>query len=82
MAAVASRHLSDHDAKVLSKVQHRAHRLDRAFNICCVKIGWGSIIGLIPAVGDVLDFSMAAMVIHQAGQVEGAWTRASAERCG
>jgi hypothetical protein len=71
MASMASNPFSKHDVKVLAKVQRRADRLDYAFNICGIKLGWGSIMGFIPAVGDLLDFFMAGTVIHQAGKVEG-----------
>lgn len=71
MTSVASRPLSDHDAKVLSKVECLARRLDHAFSICGVKLGWSSIVGFVPAVGDVLEFFMAWMVIYQSGKVEG-----------
>ncbi len=71
MASMASTPFSKHDAKVLAKVKRRAHRLDYAFNICGIKLGWGSIVGFIPALGDLLDFFMAGTVIHQAGKVEG-----------
>ena len=41
--------ISDHDGKVLNKVKRRAYRLDLAlFNLCGVRFGWGSLIGLIP----------------------------------
>lgn len=41
--------LSKHDAAILKSVRKRAYRLDRAVNLGCIKFGWGSIIGLIPA---------------------------------
>ncbi len=71
---MASNPFSEHDANVLDKVKRRAHRLDYAFNICGIRLGWGSIMGFIPAVGDLLDFFMAGTVIHQAGKVDGGLT--------
>lgn len=42
--------ISDHDAKVLTKVKRRAYRLDNSLCNCCgVKFGWGSVIALFPA---------------------------------
>ena len=63
--------ISAHDAKVLTKVKRRAYRLDNAINICGIKFGWSSIIGIIPAAGDFVDFFMAWMVINSAKKVEG-----------
>ena len=63
--------ISAHDAKVLTKVKRRAYRLDNAINICGIRFGWSSIIGLVPAAGDFVDFFMAWMVINSAKKVEG-----------
>ena len=42
--------ISEHDAKVLTKVKRRAYRLDNALCNCCgIQFGWGSVIGLFPA---------------------------------
>ena len=41
--------LSEHDAKILTQVKRRAYRLDYClFNLCGVRFGWGSVIGLVP----------------------------------
>lgn len=64
--------ISEHDGKVLTKVKRRAYRLDMGLFSCCgIKFGWGSIIGIIPGVGDVIDAFMAMMVLRTAQQVEG-----------
>jgi len=64
--------ISDHDAKVLTKVKRRAYRLDMSlFNCCGIRFGWSSVIGIIPAVGDVIDAFMAMMVLRTCQQVEG-----------
>lgn len=64
--------ISDHDGQVLTKVKRRAYRLDLAlFSICGVRFGWGSAIGLIPAVGDVLDALLAMLVLKSCRKVEG-----------
>ncbi|KAK7938012.1 uncharacterized protein PG986_014880 [Apiospora aurea] len=64
--------LSDHDAMVLTKVKRRAYRLDSSlFELCGIKFGWGSVIGLVPIFGDVVDAMLAMMVVRSAKQVEG-----------
>ncbi|UQC77979.1 PH domain-containing protein [Colletotrichum lupini] len=64
--------LSKQDGEVLTKVKRRAYRLDQSLFSCCgVKFGWGSVIGLVPAVGDVLDAFMAMMVFRTCSKVEG-----------
>ncbi|KAJ2906754.1 hypothetical protein MKZ38_010745 [Zalerion maritima] len=70
--------LSDHDSKVLTKVKRRAYKLDMSlFNCCGIRMGWSSVIGLVPAAGDVLDLLMALMVFKTCCQVEGlpAWIK-------
>lgn len=63
--------ISDHDGKVLTKVKRRAHRLDAGWSFLGIRVGWSSVIGIIPVVGDVLDAFMALMVIRTCQQVEG-----------
>ncbi|RYO89681.1 hypothetical protein DL766_007218 [Monosporascus sp. MC13-8B] len=64
--------ISEHDARVLTKMKRRAYRLDSGLGtICGTRVGWDSVIGLFPVVGDVLAFLLALMVIHTAKQVEG-----------
>lgn len=64
--------LSDHDAKVLTKVKRRAYALDSGLCNCCgLRLGWESVIGIIPVLGDILGFILALMVIRTAKQVEG-----------
>lgn len=64
--------LSDHDGRVLTKVKRRAYRLDMClFSLCGIRFGWGSVIGLVPAIGDILDAFMAMMVFRTCQQVEG-----------
>ncbi|KAI9853534.1 MAG: hypothetical protein M1830_006657 [Pleopsidium flavum] len=63
--------LSKNDAKVLTKVKRRAYKLDNSlFNFCGIRFGWSSVIGLVPAIGDVLDAFMAAMVIRSCQKVD------------
>lgn len=41
--------ISEHDAKVLTKVKRRAYRLDMSlFNCCGIRFGWSSVIGIVP----------------------------------
>ncbi|KAF8854661.1 hypothetical protein BDZ45DRAFT_676763 [Acephala macrosclerotiorum] len=64
--------ISEHDAKVLTKVKRRAYRLDMSlFNCCGIRFGWSSVIGIIPAIGDVIDAFIAMMVLRTCQQVEG-----------
>lgn len=41
------------------------------FTLCGIKFGWSSVIGLVPAIGDILDAFMAMMVFRTCQQVEG-----------
>ncbi|KAF4123279.1 hypothetical protein GMORB2_6830 [Geosmithia morbida] len=64
--------ISDHDGHVLTKVKRRAYRLDMAlFEFAGIRFGWGSVIGLVPAVGDVFDTLLALMVLRTCMQIEG-----------
>ena len=64
--------VNPHDAEVLTQVRRRAHHLDMSlFNMCGVKFGWSSVIGLIPAVGDILDMLLALMLVRKCTKVEG-----------
>ncbi|KAL8285284.1 hypothetical protein RB601_006361 [Gaeumannomyces tritici] len=64
--------VSPHDADVLKQVRRRAHHLDLSlFNLCGIKFGWSSVIGLIPAVGDLLDMLLALMLVQKCTKVEG-----------
>lgn len=48
--------LTPEEERTLVKVKRRAYRLDMAFGECCgMKIGWSSLIAIVPAIGDVLD---------------------------
>ncbi|KFA63527.1 hypothetical protein S40285_00392 [Stachybotrys chlorohalonatus IBT 40285] len=64
--------ISEHDGKVLTKVKRRAYRLDMSlFSFMGLRFGWGSVIGLIPGFGDVLDALLGLMVLKTCMQVEG-----------
>ncbi|RPA98177.1 hypothetical protein L873DRAFT_1688605 [Choiromyces venosus 120613-1] len=63
--------LSREDEKTLVKVKRRAYRLDMALgSFCGMKIGWSSLIAIIPGIGDVLDMLLALMVIRTASQAK------------
>ncbi|KAJ5653970.1 hypothetical protein N7490_000973 [Penicillium lividum] len=64
--------LSEHDAKILTQVKRRAYRLDYSlFNLCGIRFGWGSVIGLIPFIGDAGDAALAMMVVRTCEGIEG-----------
>lgn len=51
--------LSEKDAKILTQVKRRAYRLDYAlFNLCGIRFGWGSVIGLVPLYVDPLHICL------------------------
>ncbi|KAF8644744.1 hypothetical protein AX16_008299 [Volvariella volvacea WC 439] len=50
--------LSAHDAKILLSIRKRAHRLDTGFTLCGIRFGWTFLIGLIPVIGDLTDFTL------------------------
>lgn len=60
-----------HDLKVLSSVKRKAYRLDLQLSLCGLRIGWAGIIGLIPAIGDVLALLFALQLLKKAQQIEG-----------
>ncbi|OGE57677.1 hypothetical protein PENARI_c001G00415 [Penicillium arizonense] len=64
--------LSENDVKVLTKVKRRAYQLDYAlFNLCGIRFGWGSVIGLVPFIGDAGDAALAMMVVKSCEGVDG-----------
>ncbi|KAJ5328379.1 Protein of unknown function DUF4112 [Penicillium brevicompactum] len=64
--------LSDNDSKVLTKVKRRAYQLDYAlFNLCGIQFGWGSVIGLVPFIGDAGDAALAMMVVKSCEGIDG-----------
>ncbi|KGO47951.1 Protein of unknown function DUF4112 [Penicillium expansum] len=64
--------LSENDTKVLTKVKRRAYQLDYAlFSLCGIRFGWGSVIGLIPFIGDASDAALAMMVVRSCEGIDG-----------
>lgn len=41
------------------------------FNCCGIRFGWSSVIGIVPAIGDVIDALMAVMVMRHASKIDG-----------
>lgn len=63
--------LTDEEAKILTKVKRRAYRMDLClFNFCGTRFGWGAVIGIVPAFGDVLDLALAYMIVKTCEQVK------------
>lgn len=57
--------LSEKDAKILTQVKRRAYRLDYAlFNLCGIRFGWGSVIGLVPLYVTSLCASLFTRLTH------------------
>lgn len=55
----------------LDRLERMANTLDRAYRlpIVGVRVGWDSILGLIPGVGDALAFGPAAFILYEAHQL-------------
>jgi len=63
--------LTPQEEKILTKAKKRAYRLDLClFSLCGLRFGWSSVIGFIPAVGDVADMLLALIVFRTICQVE------------
>ncbi|KAI9371786.1 hypothetical protein BJX61DRAFT_534499 [Aspergillus egyptiacus] len=64
--------LSANDSKVLTRVKRRAYRLDYClFNLCGIRFGWGSVIGIVPFIGDAADAALAMMVLKSCESIDG-----------
>ncbi|ROV98259.1 hypothetical protein VSDG_04397 [Cytospora chrysosperma] len=64
--------VSERDNKVLASVRKRAWRLDMGLMNCCgFRFGWSAILGIVPMLGDGLDFLLALWVIRKAEEIEG-----------
>merc|ERR1711939_641208 len=63
--------LTPEEEKILTKAKRRAYRVDLSLgNFCGTRFGWGAVIGLIPAIGDVADLLLAFMVYRTCCSVE------------
>ncbi|MBY6138080.1 DUF4112 domain-containing protein [Leisingera daeponensis] len=58
--------LAKHHHKQLQALERLAHRMDRAFRIPLigVRIGWDSIAGLVPGVGDTIALIPAGYILY------------------
>jgi hypothetical protein len=64
-------YIPSHDADVLAKARKTAYRLDYAlFTFFGMRFGWSSVIGLVPAVGDVADAALSLNLIRGMRKVE------------
>lgn len=63
--------LTPEEEKILNKAKSRAYRLDLClFSLCGIRFGWSSVIGLIPAIGDVADMLLALIVFRTCCQAD------------
>ena len=63
--------LTPQEEQVLTKAKSRAYRLDLSlFSLCGLRFGWSSVIGLVPAIGDVADMLLAMIVFRTCCAVE------------
>lgn len=70
--------LTAQEEKILNKAKSRAYRLDLSlFSLCGLRFGWSSVIGIIPAIGDVADMLLALIVFRTCCQVEPPLTAAT-----
>lgn len=57
--------LTPEEERILNKAKKRAYRLDLClFSLCGIRFGWSSVIGLVPAIGDVADMLLAMIVFR------------------
>ncbi|KAF2188874.1 hypothetical protein K469DRAFT_702575 [Zopfia rhizophila CBS 207.26] len=65
-------YIPPHDAEILARARKRAYMLDVClFNFMGIRFGWSSVIGIVPAVGDVLDTLLSIMLIMRMNRIEG-----------
>ncbi|KAK5939315.1 hypothetical protein PMZ80_008619 [Knufia obscura] len=63
--------LTPDEERILTKAKSRAYRLDLSlFSLCGLRFGWSSVIGLVPAIGDVADMLLALIVFRTCCQIE------------
>jgi len=57
--------LTKEEGEILTKVKRRAHRIDMSLgSFLGIRFGWGSVIGIIPGLGDVADTLLALLVLR------------------
>ncbi|KAJ9637848.1 hypothetical protein H2199_007343 [Coniosporium tulheliwenetii] len=71
-------YIPEHDAMILAKMRSRSYALDCSlFSLFGTRFGWSSVIGLVPAAGDAIDFALAVALVYRCSRVEcglGGWT--------
>ncbi|KLO14907.1 hypothetical protein SCHPADRAFT_964682 [Schizopora paradoxa] len=55
--------LTKKQQKTLSKVRYRAHMLDNKLSFCGKRFGWGSVLSVIPGIGEMGDLVLGATLI-------------------
>lgn len=56
--------ITNEEGEILTKVKRRAWRLDMSLGEWFgVRFGWGSVIGIVPVIGDVFDSLLSLMVV-------------------
>ena len=55
----------------VERVERYARRLDRAFRLpfTGIRLGWDSIIGLVPGIGDTLALAPAVWIVNEAREL-------------
>lgn len=65
-------YIPEHDANILARSRKTAYRLDCClFNLLGIRFGWSSVIGLVPAAGDAIDFAFSFKLIKNMRKVDG-----------
>jgi len=72
--------LTKDEENTLTKAKRRAYRMDLCFSSCGFKFGLGALVGLIPGIGDVIDFLFAYMVFRTCCSVNPPLPRATVTR--
>ncbi|WP_417606763.1 DUF4112 domain-containing protein [Primorskyibacter flagellatus] len=59
---------AEHDRRACDKAEKLARRMDSAFRVPLtpIRLGWDSVLGLIPGVGDTLTLAPAVYIMHLA----------------
>lgn len=56
----------------MKRVSRRAWNLDIGFSMCGMRLGWSSIIGILPVVGDLINLYLSLQVIRLSNTVDDA----------
>ncbi|KAI9491838.1 hypothetical protein BDB00DRAFT_467046 [Zychaea mexicana] len=62
--------LSERDARILTKYEHRAKQFDEMIKICCCWIGYDVLLDLIPIVGKVISLGFSLSMYRLACQCQ------------